>query len=96
MPIIPKDVKYQKGELTVYDDAIGFMGMCCRYKITENQFVIFEKNYGAFQNYGVVDFETCELTKKDNVVIITFMGDTYDEQSEEFVLGEKEVILNGI
>ena len=96
MPIFPKEVKYQKEDIIIYDDSVGFMGMCCSYKITEKRLLIFEKNYGSFQNYGVVDFETCQLTKKGNSVILIFIGDIYDEQSNEFVIGKKEIVLNGI
>lgn len=61
LPIYPKEVKYEKDNLKVYEKFTGFLGACCQYEIVENKLVFFEKNYGFLKLEEQIEAEKSEL-----------------------------------
>jgi len=65
-PIYPKEVKYEKDNLKVYEKFTGFLGACCQYEIFENKLLIFEKKYGFIKLEGQIEAETSEIKLVNN------------------------------
>jgi len=67
-PIYPKEVKYEKDNLKVYEKFNGFLGSCCEYEIVENKLLIFEKNYGQIKLEGSIEIGKSEIKMIHNVI----------------------------
>jgi hypothetical protein len=67
-PIYPKEVKYEKDNLKVYEKFTGFLGACCQYEIVENKLLIFEKKYGFIKLEGQIEAEKSEIKLFNNIV----------------------------
>ena len=67
-PIYPKELKYENGNLKVYEKFTGFLGACCKYEIVENKLIIFEKNYGFINLEVQIEAENSEMRIIENAV----------------------------
>ena len=67
-PIYPKEIKYEKDNLKVYEKFTGFLGACCQYEIAENKLLIFEKNYGFIKLERPIEAEKSEIKIIENQV----------------------------
>ena len=67
-PIYPKEVKYEKDNLKVYEKFTSFLGACCQYEIVENKLLIFEKKYGFIKLEGQIEAEKSEMKLVNNIV----------------------------
>ncbi len=67
-PIYPKEVKYEKDNLKVYEKFTGFLGACCQYEIAENKLLIFEKNYGYIKLEEQIEAEKSNIKIIENQV----------------------------
>ncbi len=67
-PIYPKEIKYEKDNLKVYEKFTGFLGACCQYEIAENKLLIFEKNYGFIKLERQIEAEKSEIKIIENQV----------------------------
>jgi len=67
-PVYPKEVKYEKDNLKVYEKFTGFLGACCHYEIAENKLLIFEKNYGFIKLEGQIEAEKSDISIIENQV----------------------------
>ena len=54
-PIWPNGLIAQYDDILIYDNSEGFMAMCCPYKVTERQYLLFEKEVGEFQLIETLD-----------------------------------------
>ena len=67
-PIYPKEVKYEKDNLKVYQKFTGFFGACCQYEIVENKLLLFEKNYGFIKLEGEIETEKSDIQIIENQI----------------------------
>jgi hypothetical protein len=67
-PIYPKEIKYEKDNLKIYQKFTGFLGACCQYEIIENKLLIFEKEYGFIKLEGQIEAKKSEITLVNNFV----------------------------
>lgn len=84
-PIYPKEVKYEKDNLKVYEKFTGFLGACCQYEISENKLLIFEKNYGFIKLEGQIEAEKSDIRIIKNQIeykhkIINYQNETKIEK----------------
>ena len=68
IPIYPKEIKYEKDNLKVYEKFTGFLGACCQYEIAENKLLIFEKNYGFIKLEGQIEAEKSDIRIIENQI----------------------------
>lgn len=55
-PLHPVAPVHKSDNVIVYDKFQGFMGPCCRYELTQEKYVIFEKAVGDMTTDHAIDF----------------------------------------
>ena len=87
-PIYPKEVKYEKDNLKVYEKLTGFLGACCHYEIAENKLLLFEKNYGFIKLEGQIEADKSDIKIIENQVEYKHKITNYQNEIES----EKDTI----
>ena len=74
LPIIPDEKKFEENGIIISSSFQGFMAPCCSYKVTQRQFLIFEKYCGALNlnGEGAVDFETVKISSNNCEIEILY------------------------
>ena len=81
-PIYPKEVKYEKDNLKVYEKFTGFLGACCQYEIAENKLLIFEKICGKIKIEEGIETEKSEIKMINNVIEYKHKIKSYNFESQ--------------
>ncbi|EDM44605.1 hypothetical protein SCB49_13575 [unidentified eubacterium SCB49] len=55
-PIQPNYIEIEKNNFMIYQENQGFLGMCCPYVITENQFLILERKIKTIDVNNEIEF----------------------------------------
>ena len=74
-PIWPDRLESKQGEICVYDNAKGFMSMCCQYNVTEQKLWILEKEIGEFYTEGQIDPKSIKIQNSTNLVEVKYSTD---------------------
>ncbi|MEM1135817.1 MAG: hypothetical protein AAGI07_08245, partial [Bacteroidota bacterium] len=90
-PMHLNKMEHREDKIIIYDNAKGFMSMCCSYKVTENKFFIFEKDLGEFKNDGVIDFKNSKMNRQTNSIELTFSYRYYDEDLKKYSIRDKTI-----
>jgi len=70
--IWPDNLEVKKGPISIYDNAQGFMAMCCPYKMTEQRLFFFEKDLGEFELIETIDPNSVEIENSADMVRLEF------------------------
>ncbi len=84
-PIWPDSLEVKKDGIAIYDNAQGFMNVCCPYKVTEQKFLFLENCLGEFELVETIDPKTLQIMKTDKDVKLTFL-DKFNDLEKEIVL----------
>lgn len=71
-PIGPKELRYKKEAIVVYDSFKGLFGACCTYEVSERKFGLFEKSYGEIQLDGSISEANSTFTIVNNSIVHTY------------------------
>lgn len=82
-PIWPNGLIAQYDDILIYDNSEGFMAMCCPYKVTERQYILFEKEVGEFQLIETLDPKKAIVKNSKDWVILIFSNKNGDEETVE-------------
>ena len=79
-PIYPKEVKYAKEDLRIYNKFGGFIGACCKYEVAENKLIMFQKIYGEILLQGTIETENVEMKLVNNAIEYRYNVENYNPE----------------
>tara|TARA_R110002050_G_scaffold88862_1_gene187277 strand:+ start:128 stop:613 length:486 start_codon:yes stop_codon:yes gene_type:complete len=82
-PIWPDGLETRNGQIRIYDNAKGFMSMCCPYLVTEEHYLILEKEIGEFQITETFNPQNVTIQNFDDRLILSFSNKRDDKEKIE-------------
>ena len=73
-PIWPDNLEARQGEIRIYDNAKGFMAMCCPYVVTEERYILLEKEIGEFELMETFNPKNVKIENFEDRLILTFFN----------------------
>ena len=81
--LAPNEKIYQKENISIYKKFNGFMGRCCDYEFTKNEYFIFERKV-ADLNFENVDFKKVKMKLENDTLQMKFVLKEYNEEGYDF------------
>ncbi|PHR46528.1 MAG: hypothetical protein COA32_10310 [Fluviicola sp.] len=71
-PIYPDEKKYEQNGVIISEPFQGFLSRCCTFQLKKRELLIFEKDYGIFEEEGTINFETMKIKETEDQIELSY------------------------